>query len=971
MRPFRRTTLLAATAIFLQAVAPAAAYDMARDAAAVRIEYLPLSGPPLRLYQNAKKALAAGNPQKAITDLNEAIRQRPDSGELRTALVEALQAAGRNDEAQRIARAAANDMRIDAATRRWLAAKSVSGSIAEKDGKGAETRKASKPLIATKTNSNGEEAPAAQAKDEGLDDDALSRLSALADRIRRERADEAAAEGAAKPTVAARTDSETAEVPAGKAEDAALDDDAIRRLSELAARIRQEGAEKADSDESAEEPRKPETAPLTTDDPAYKAADAAYSAYERGDYEKAVADAEEAVRKAPDNGDYQKLLDNARAALVQASGKDTARQIGQATPNDTELDDETRRLLSERAAAIRQEQAGESEAKDLPETVPATNNPAYKAADAAYRAYERGAYRQAVADAEEAVRLAPSNSDYQALLKNAEKALAQTNAKPAVSSPAATAAQEAYTALRRNDDEAALRYARQAARNAPDNQTYQVLLIDVLNRNDMLEDALRVADAAIARFGPDRTLLGQRGVIRQQLGDQAGARADFEQALAMPGPGDDAQLRLNLAAAAMATEAPELAYQALLPLGDSDDAEVWLARTKALTAMEAYTAAATALAQAEAKAATDRQKADITVAGLDLLMARDGGRSARSALRGAKAEGLLAPLGATETAYLAARLGDRPLAYDAFSEAYAAGAVEGRQLIDAAYAARRDYHNDDAVSWLKRAIDEADAGELALSPEELFALRRQVSDISRRWGANIGLYYGSSGISDAYITPSAAAGQSMQLGSEFFWRPPVIGYRDGRTVDFFIRQFTTVYDSLGGAVGAPTTQGAAGVRVKPFTNLNLTLEAARYFKIGRYSRDDYLLRAAISDGFNTDLMPGSSAWWTGRYYGEAGRYLESNEAFALGNASLGRSFRFGDDGNFIITPFIGISADYNNTYATEFALGAGPGLNLRYWFRETKYEAPMSYIDINGQYRARLGGDDRAQGWFASLNLMI
>ena len=29
----------------------------------------------------------------------------------------------------------------------------------------------------------------------------------------------------------------------------------------------------------------------------------------------------------------------------------------------------------------------------------------------------------------------------------------------------------------------------------------------------------------------------------------------------------------------------------------------------------------------------------------------------------------------------------------------------------------------------------------------------------------------------------------------------------------------------------------------------------------------------------------------------------------------------------------------------------------------------MSHIDLNVQYRARLGGDDRAQGWFASLGL--
>nr|WP_272213314.1 hypothetical protein [Marinicella sp. W31]MDC2879261.1 hypothetical protein [Marinicella sp. W31] len=232
-------------------------------------------------------------------------------------------------------------------------------------------------------------------------------------------------------------------------------------------------------------------------------------------------------------------------------------------------------------------------------------------------------------------------------------------------------------------------------------------------------------------------------------------------------------------------------------------------------------------------------------------------------------------------------------------------------------------------------------------------------------------FYGSSGISDGFITPPSSAGRTAQLGAEFYWRPPVIGYRDGRTVDLFIRQFTTLSDSLDGAVGTSTTQGAIGLRLKPFTNANFTLEAARYFKIGRYSRDDYLLRGAISGGINTDLMVASKQWWAAQYYAEAGRYLQSNENFASANASFGRSFSFGDGGRFIITPFIGVSADYGDTYAEAFALGAGPGLNLRYWFRETKYQAPMSYIDLYLQYRTRLYGDDRAEGWFGSLNLIL
>nr|WP_272213313.1 hypothetical protein [Marinicella sp. W31]MDC2879260.1 hypothetical protein [Marinicella sp. W31] len=179
-----------------------------------------------------------------------------------------------------------------------------------------------------------------------------------------------------------------------------------------------------------------------------------------------------------------------------------------------------------------------------------------------------------------------------------------------------------------------------------------------------------MAEAAIARLGADRSLLSERGVLKQILGDQIGAKVDFEQALAMPGPSaGETQLRLNLAATALATDEAELARQALAPLGDSDDIDVWLARGKALIAIADFPAATEALQQAEALAKTDRERADVAVVRLGLVLAEDGNRPARSALRTAEAEGVLAPLGPTETAYLAGRVGDRSLAYDAFSEA--------------------------------------------------------------------------------------------------------------------------------------------------------------------------------------------------------------------------------------------------------------------------------------------------------------
>ena len=59
---------------------------------------------------------------------------------------------------------------------------------------------------------------------------------------------------------------------------------------------------------------------------------------------------------------------------------------------------------------------------------PAAPALAYAAADAAYKAYARGDYAEAVQRAREAVTLAPDNADYRRLLETAEAAVRNTRA---------------------------------------------------------------------------------------------------------------------------------------------------------------------------------------------------------------------------------------------------------------------------------------------------------------------------------------------------------------------------------------------------------------------------------------------------------------------------------------------------------------------------------------------------------------
>lgn len=55
----------------------------------------------------------------------------------------------------------------------------------------------------------------------------------------------------------------------------------------------------------------------------------------------------------------------------------------------------------------------------------------------------------------------------------------------------------------------------------------------------------------------------------------------------------------------------------------------------------------------------------------------------------------------------------------------------------------------------------------------------------------------------------------------------------------------------------------------------------------------------------------------------------------------------------------------------SWSMGAGVGINFRYWFREDRYNAPRSYIDWATQYRFNVGGGqaDRAKGLFMTVTL--
>jgi hypothetical protein len=317
------------------------------------------------------------------------------------------------------------------------------------------------------------------------------------------------------------------------------------------------------------------------------------------------------------------------------------------------------------------------------------------------------------------------------------------------------------------------------------------------------------------------------------------------------------------------------------------------------------------------------------------------------------------------------RVGNDQAAEQRFNTARDDGTLTPSAALDAAYTAKRLVKNEEALAYFRTAIDAARAGTLPMTPQKLYDVRRDYAEIERRWGAYATLTYNAIGVAPATPTaPTPPNGNILQSGLEAYYRPPVIGYRDGRIFEVFVRNFLTLTDATGGPTGFSTAEGMAGARYKPFKEVNLFLETAGLFALGVYGRNDWMLRAYASQGQGTDLRVEEPSWWMWNLYGDYAHFVVTPQNVMAFEGRAGRSFRLDRVSDHLVaTPYGVIGAAYDDTLATPGALGIGPGFSLRYWFRDDIYAAPRSYVDMNVQYRFRLAGDQRANGVYAGMTI--
>ncbi len=701
--------------------------------------------------------------------------------------------------------------------------------------------------------------------------------------------------------------------------------------------------------------------------PAYTKADEAYTAFKKGDFPTAISKAKEAISFRPDSLQLRLLLIDALAAggnLEEADAADT--EALSKFPKNADL--------ISRQTTIRERIAYK------------TRSETYAYADAALKAFARQDYQTAATEARRAVAADPTNRSYRLILVNsliaandideantqvadaiakvgddpellnrqrfiAERILARPRAE------AYAAADAAYKAFAQKDYATAADEARKAIQLDPDNRSYRVLLANI-------ERTAR----APARVQSRGELLAQKGYSKQRRGDYAGAAADFAGALraGLPTASQTRSVRLALADCYLAANDPQSALDVLAPFGAASGYDVAIRRGYTLQALKQPSEAIEAFELAGRSARTAQERVTALTAEISLLAQSGRKQEARARFEEALAGGEFRAASAADIANLALIVGNERIALEYYDQMRASQTLKGTSLLNAGYIATRLNQTPQAIAYFESAVDAYYAGALPLDPQQLFTLRRQIAEMSRTWGAYASATYSKAGAGPSVIfSPPTKGGNTLQLGAELYWRP--FGYLNGSVFDLFVRVFEAPYIQMGGG-GARTTQGMWGARWKPIGQINWIVEAAQVFKIGDASRNDWLLRTGYSDGRGTDLRVDVSSWPTWQFYADFNHFVNNSENTANADLRIGYSYRLDAvDPHLVLFPHLGAFANYDNKLGTPAAYAVGAGATLRYWFREDRYTAPMSYIDLTAQYRARVAGDERAQGFFGQV----
>jgi len=266
----------------------------------------------------------------------------------------------------------------------------------------------------------------------------------------------------------------------------------------------------------------------------------------------------------------------------------------------------------------------------------------------------------------------------------------------------------------------------------------------------------------------------------------------------------------------------------------------------------------------------------------------------------------------------------------------------------------KEVKNDAAIALFEQAIDntplypQRDAEEIRDVEERRLRMRRQVSELSRTFSllAYTSICFGSNDCEVGATTPLSAGASKSQGGAEFAYRPPVIGFRDGRVFEVISRVlFEQEVDSI--VPKGQTTVVTLGVRYKPFATIDGFLSAERLFGAGSDAQSNVLLRGTWGWQHGYGMRPGEPHWWYTTVYADVARTMESpQDWFFYTEGRQGMTFNVHHDDT-MLTPHLYARGRFQTGDGDDYQeIDMGLGVSLRWLFREDRYRDYQSHVEV-------------------------
>lgn len=238
----------------------------------------------------------------------------------------------------------------------------------------------------------------------------------------------------------------------------------------------------------------------------------------------------------------------------------------------------------------------------------------------------------------------------------------------------------------------------------------------------------------------------------------------------------------------------------------------------------------------------------------------------------------------------------------------------------------------------RRGAAGAFAVALSLAPDHPSAKlwAREAKLLSKHWRAEVYTFLRQA---DGTRVPLPAASPVLGAGSTAATLAYTLNPLSRRTVELQAR-FITPYRGFSSPDGT-SEQGAAGVAVRPFPKIPVTLVAERLFKLGPNARNDFQARMTAGAAKRVRGFDVSA-------FGEAGVVGRRPDWFAGAQLIAERPIRV--PGGFHIAPGVGLWGAMQRTNTTSTRVEIGPSVRL---------VPPKGPLSFSVDYRVKMAGNAR------------